>query len=182
MEPVSSSSCPRVELSVLLTREEYSAFFVQMKQMERHKTVSFFPILGEILTVLGLLGLVLHQFFPMSVGLAVCLLIVGILLVAFYGMFLTVLDRGTAARDYEEKEDLRTVNQYIFTPDAVTIQNSRIQGTMPLGLATNFRETSTALQLSFGREIHMVVPKRLLSEEQLQLLRDWIRQAHAGHA
>ena len=63
---------------------------------------------------------------------------------------------------------------YRFTPDGVEIRNGRIEGTLPRAQVTSAAETQSLFSIAFGREVRILIPKRLLGEEECLRLRDWL--------
>lgn len=82
---------------------------------------------------------------------------------------------------------------YRFTPDGVEIRNGRIEGTLPRAQVTSAAETQSLFSIAFGREVRILIPKRLLGGGRmpaaagLALLREergiiWIRHIHSPGA
>ena len=136
-----------VALSVLLTKEEYMQFSVRLQRQGRAGGLSFFTVLGGVLAILGL---------------------------CYDGLVAPIFWRGAAAREYEEKEDLHTANQYVFTPDCLEVHNSRMEARLPLTMVTDWRRTGEGLWVSFGRECSALVPARLLDEGQAARITGWL--------
>lgn len=164
-------------ISVLLTREEYMALAVQLYRRKREKGLSVFAVLGGVLAILGMAGLFFGQWISLSPYTAGILLLFGAFLLCYDGAVAPVLVRGAAAREYEEKDDLRMTNQYRLSPESVQVSNSRIEGTFPLRLMSSWISTADGFCLSFGRECHVWIPHRLLTGEQSGLLRRWLEEA-----
>lgn len=81
-----------------------------------------------------------------------------------------MLLRAQAARIYEEQPEVRQATQYLFYQDAVEIHSSRENGKIPLQCLTEWTQSESFLALYFGREITVVLPKRVLQREQIQQL------------
>lgn len=160
----------RVALSVLVTREEYMAFTVQLQKKLRSQRPRLTEACGAVLIAAGIAGIFFGHLISLVPSASVCLLLMGAFLACFNGLLAPILDRAAAAREYDEKEDIRLANVYTFSDTAVDIRNGRIEGTLPLKLATRVIETADLISLSFGRECHVVVPKRLLTTQQRETL------------
>jgi hypothetical protein len=107
----------------------------------------------------------------------------GVFLMIYEGIIAPILDKGAAAREYEEKEELRTANVYEFGPGFIKIRNSRMEGKLPLSLVTSWAKTAGGLSVSFGRECHVLIPTRLLDEGQWSAIQEWLAAAPvSGHA
>lgn len=162
-----------IALSVLMTREEYMQLTVQIHRL-RAGGPSFFTLAGGILAILSIAGLFFGHYIALSRFSAGCLLLFGVFLMCYEGIVAPILDKGAAAREYEEKEELRTANVYEFGPGFIQIRNSRMEGRLPLSMATSWVKTAGGLSVSFGRECHVLVPARLLDEGQWNTIRDWL--------
>ena len=173
---------PQLSLSVLVTREEYMAFNAQLQRSQRSGRVSLLSATGAVLTAAGIAGLFFGGNISLAPAVAVCVLLFGLFLACFNSLVAPLLDKAAAAREYDEKEDLRLSNVYVFTEAAVEIRNGRMEGSRPLRLATGWMETADLFSLSFGRECHIVVPKRLLNEGQMNGLRQLLKTSGSPSA
>ena len=88
-----------------------------------------------------------------------------------------MIDRGAAAREYDEREELRMATAYVFTADQVRVENGRVKGNLPLSLVTSFARTPEQISFRFGRELSFVIPARLLSEEQAAFIENALARA-----
>ena len=163
-----------VALSVLLTKEEYMQFSVRMQRQGRAGGLSFFTVLGGVLAILGLGGFFFGSRISLSPFTAGILFLFGLFLLCYDGLVAPIFWRGAAAREYEEKEDLHTANQYVFTPDCLEVHNSRMEARLPLTMVTDWRRTGVGLWVSFGRECSALVPARLLDEGQAARITGWL--------
>lgn len=161
---------PLVTLSVLVTREEYSKAFAELRRKERNRLAPMITISGAILMILGIAGSFFGSRISLSFSAAFCLILLGIFLVCYDGFFAPLFDSAEAAREYDEKEDLQFATTYSFMDDSVIVNNGRISGELPLGYITRWNETPALIAFSYGREFSFAIPKRLLSAEQIQLL------------
>lgn len=166
-----------IPLSVLLTREEYSAFVAQKRRIQRRGRFPVAMYLGDLLVVAALAGLFFGEPLGFSAAAAGCLLVIGAFLVVYDIAIAPMLDKWTAAREYDGKESLRTVGVYTFTETTVTLRNNRVEGTLPLAQMTGWLQTPEFFTLSFGREMTLFLPKRLLDEGQCATLTQWFTAA-----
>ena len=171
---------PRITLSVLVTREEYSEAAANEKRKQRRHTAPFITGAGAVLMILGIAGLFFGRSISLSASAAVCLILAGLFLACYDGLIASVLDRAAAAREFDEKEDLHFATTYLFSEDRVAVQNGRIQGELPLSVITRWSETPALFTLAAGRELHMSIPKRLLTPEQDKELRRILEAAAGG--
>lgn len=93
-------------------------------------------------------------------------MLLGLFLACFDGLIAPMLDRAAAAREYDEKEELRLANQITFAGDSVTVKNGRMEGVLPLRMLTRWQRSADLYSLSFGRECHVMLPRRLMDQEQ----------------
>ena len=162
----------QIELSVLMTQDDYAAFLVQKRRMQRGRRFQTALYVGELLVVAAAAGLFFGDRIGMSAASAVCLLAAGIALIAYDYVIAPWLDRLTAVRDYAEKENLR--------PACLYLRGGRTEGTLPFAFLTEWMQTPDYFTLSFGRETAMFIPKRLLSQEECSQLENWLRASNKG--
>lgn len=172
---------PRIILSVLVTREEYSKASAEFQRKERSHVTPIITAAGAILFILGIAGAFFGKFISLSFSAAFCLILLGVFLVCYNGFFAPLLDSAAAAREYDEKEDLHFVTNYQFTDDSVIVSNGRVKGDLPLDLITKWSETPALIIFAYGRELSFAVPKRLLTPEQNELLQKLLLK-NAEHA
>lgn len=170
----------QIELSVLMTQEDYMAFLVQKRRMQRGRKFQTALYVGGLLAVAAIAGFFFGDSIGMSAASAAGLLLVAVVLMVFDAAIAPLFDRITAARDYAEKESLRTACLYRFTENEVYLRGGRIEGTLPLGFMTGWMHTPDYFTLSFGRETSLFIPKRLLGQEQCSQLEKWLRTADTG--
>lgn len=163
---------PSVSLSVLLIKEDYIRYTAQLRRQMRQGHVPLLTCCGAVLCVLGLAGVFFGSYISLTMAPALGLVLAGAFLLCYDGLFAPMLDRASAAREFEEKPELRMAGTYVFTPDEVEIRTSGLEGRVPLKLATHWSETPSLFSVSFGREIQIILPKRLLKEEDIAFLRD----------
>lgn len=167
-------------LSVLITREDYLEYAAQLRREQRRGHLPYLTGGGALLGILGLAGLFFGQAVSLAPSVAMGLLLVGIFLIGYDGFFAPFLDKGAAAREFEEKPELGLAGTYRFTDSGVEIRNGSIEGTLPRGQMTSTAETESLFCLSFGRVVRILIPKRLLGEEEAQWLRDWTAAGEKG--
>lgn len=161
-----------LSVSVLLIKEDYIQYTAQLRRQQRQGHVPLLTCAGAVLCVLGLAGVFFGNLISLAMPLALGLVLVGAFLLCYDGLFAPILDRGTAAREFEEKPELRTAGTYIFTQKQVEIRSAGLEGRIPLSLVTRWNETPSLISFSFGREIQIILPKRLLNEEDIVFLRE----------
>ena len=157
--PVHGGDDDVLSLCVLITREDYLQYAAQLRREQRRGHLPFITGGGAVLVFLGL---------------AAGMLLVGAFLIGYDGLFAPLLDKGAAAREFDEKPELGMAGTYRFTPDGVEIRNGRIEGTLPRAQVTSAAETQSLFSIAFGREVRILIPKRLLGEEECLRLRDWL--------
>jgi hypothetical protein len=160
----------QLSLSVLITRDEYSSVVAQQRRKERKRFLPFLIVIGAILIILGLAGAFFGALISISVSTAAWLLLLGLFLVCYDGLFAPLFDSGAAAREFDEKEELRLANKYVFTQEKVTISNGRIEARLPLLKISKWTVTPSVYTIDYGKEIHITIPKRLLTTEQSGIL------------
>ncbi|MDD2418301.1 MAG: hypothetical protein PHR24_02825 [Oscillospiraceae bacterium] len=169
-----------LSLSVLVTREEYSAAVAISKRKHRRKTARVTMGFGSWLIICGVAGLFFGSYILLAPPAAICLVLAGLFLLCYDGLLAPIIDRAAAAREYEEKEDLHFATTYYFYDDRVAVHNGRFQGELPLSILTEWGETSALFGLEVGRELSMAIPKRLLDTQQEERLRSILEAAAGG--
>lgn len=165
-----------ISLSVLITREEYMAFVADSQRQMRHQRLPLSKGAGAVLSILGMVGLFFGRHISLSPAAAICLLLLGVVLLCYDDVLAPLFDRAAAAREYEEKQDLRMANQYRFSAESVQIQNARMTGELPLNQMTDWSQTQTLIRLSFGREVRLLLPKRVLDDTTCATICHWLEQ------
>ncbi len=161
-------------LSVLITREDYMQYAAQLRREQRRGHLPLITGGGALLGALGLAGLFFGSWISLAPSGAAGLLLVGIFLIGYDGIFAPLFDKGAAAREFDEKPELGMAGTYRFTTDGVDIRSGGLEGTLPRALMTRSAETESFFNLVFGREVRIWIPKRLLSDEETRQLRAWI--------
>ena len=188
--PVHGGDDDVLSLCVLITREDYLQYAAQLRREQRRGHLPFITGGGAVLVFLGLAGLFFGSAISLAPSVAAGMLLVGAFLIGYDGLFAPLLDKGAAAREFDEKPELGMAGTYRFTPDGVEIRNGRIEGTLPRAQVTSAAETQSLFSIAFGREVRILIPKRLLGEGRmpaaagLALLREergiiWIRHIHS---
>lgn len=152
--------------SVLLTKDEYMQTTARIQQEARSRNLPLPTAVGALLTAMGIAGLFFGDAISLSPFAAGCLVLLGLFFVCFDGLIAPMLDRAAAAREYDEKDELRMANLYTFEGDSVHVKNGRMEGKLPLRLATRWQRSADLYSLSFGRECHVMIPRRLMNEDQ----------------
>lgn len=158
-------------LSVLVTREEYCAATADTKRCQRRRLAVWLTVLGFVFAALGFAGLFFGRSISLSPSAALCLVVLGVFFVLFDGLIAPLTDKAAAARDYDIKDDLHYATKLVFDEEAVSVENSRMQGRIPLSRLSRWSETAAVFTLSVGREVHFAIPKRLLNAQQTEELR-----------
>lgn len=174
-----------LKLSVLLVREEYMNAMAAIKRKRRRQLPPVMPVMGYILSILGFAGLLFGRTVSLAPSVALVMILFGLFLIVYELVFQPILDRGAAAQEYNEKEDIRLSNIYVFSTQicggrpetTVEIRNSRIEARLPLSAMTEWSKTSDIYSITFGRECRILIPKRLLNEENIHLLEDMLQSA-----
>jgi hypothetical protein len=161
----------QITISVLVTKDEYIQAEAIIKQKLRSKFAPIITISGIVFVVLGIAGLFFGRLISLSPPAAGCFVTIGIFLALFDNFIGPILNRAAAAREYLEKEDLHFATSYVFSGDRVKISNGRIKGEFPVSMITRWTETPALFNMSVGRELNMTIPKRMLSDCEINNLR-----------
>lgn len=164
-------SSEELVLSVLVTREEYSEGAAQPVDGATRVLVT---LAGAVLCALGLAGLIFGRAISLASPVALLILLGGALCLAYPYVIAPVLHRAAAARDFDACESYRLATQYRIGHDHIVLSNTRVQGTLPLDAVTQWRQTSELFVLDVGQELRLVLPKRLLNEEESRRLTGWL--------
>lgn len=151
-------------ISILLTREEYAAAAAATTRRDGLLTAA-----GALLAAMGVLCRTFFDGFPLAA--AWSLLLLGLLLAVSEWVLIPSLTRLNAAARYEQQEMLRQSVTATFSEEAVTVETARVSGTLPFSQLTATVETPALFQFTFGAELTLRVPHRLLTEEQITFLR-----------
>ena len=163
-----------LSLSVLVTREEYCEAAAEYRRTAGKQQSAMLYIAGAVLVLLGIAGAFFGQFISLSFSAAFSLIILGVFLVCYDGVFAPLFSSAAAAREYDENEDLRYATTYRFSVDSVEVKNGRMEGTLPMSALSSWKETGNLFLLTFGRECQFAIPKRLLDPGQVETLRAWL--------
>ena len=153
--------------NVLITKEEYIEFY-RLQQLEN--TESTATLLYVFAAVCVMAGVVLGTKL-LGAG-AVAL---GVLCFCLAAFLRPMLFRMQAAGLYEDQPQLRQSSRYVFYEDAVQIETARESGRLPLQNLTRWAKTERFLELTFSRQITLVLPLRLLTQQQIQILTDRLK-------
>ncbi|HIZ19462.1 MAG TPA: YcxB family protein [Firmicutes bacterium] len=157
--------------SVLVTREEYCQAAAQYRRSAGKRQGVVLYAAGGILTLLGAAGVLFGSAISLSVSASLCLMVIGVFLACYNGVFAPLFSSAAAAREYDENEDLRYAASYRFLDDAVEVKNGRMEGALPLSALSGWAETPTLFLMTFGREGRFAIPKRLMAPGQEEALR-----------
>lgn len=161
--------------NVLITKEEYTAFFLQQQQSVTKSTDRVLITVGLIGLFLGALG----SFFGKQVGLPTSLiggvLAGGVLCLLFCTVVRPMTVRAKAMRIYEDQPEIRQTAAYVFTEDAVQVRTSRQNGTVSLKNLTAWIQEDRFLVLYFGRELTILLPTRVMMDPQIRQLTDKLK-------
>ncbi len=166
MEPI-----PDLSLSVLVTREEYSEAAAQHRRAAGKRQGAVFYAVGAVLAALGIAGAFFGSYISLSFSAAFSVIVLGVFLACYNGVFAPLFSSAAAAREYDRNEDLRFATTYRFLADAVQVKNGRMEGTLPFSALSDWTETPSLFLLTFGRECRFAIPKRLMDGGQAEQLR-----------
>ncbi len=161
-----------IKLSVLVTREEYCEAVAHEKKKSRRHIVPLFNVISAVLIILGFAGLFFGENILMSPPAALCLVLSGLIAACYDGVFAPVFDKAAAAREFNEKPDLHYATTYTFKDDLIVIKNEWVQGQILISQLTRWSETPTLFIMVVGRDLSISIPKRLLTPEQQNKLRN----------
>lgn len=166
-----------IAVSVLLTKEEYMQFSAVLGRAMRARRLPLLTGCGALLCVTAVAGLFFGSLIGLTSGAALCLLLAGVFLLCYDGLIAPAADKAAAARDYEEKDELRMCNVYRISDTSVFIQNARCEGTLPLAAVTHWQQAGDWFAIFWGIECSVLLPKRLLSEEEEACIEQRLRTA-----
>lgn len=115
--PVHGGDDDVLSLCVLITREDYLQYAAQLRREQRRGHLPFITGGGAVLVFLGLAGLFFGSAISLAPSVAAGMLLVGAFLIGYDGLFAPLLDKGAAAREFDEKPELGMAGTYRFTPD-----------------------------------------------------------------
>lgn len=155
-----------LSLSVLVTREEYVAFSLHREQRHRRGQLPLSFIFGVVLCAAGACGVFFGRGLSLSVGSAACLFALGLFFGGYDSLIAPFFVKTAAAAAFDRRSDLGMASVYRFTSDAVQVENARLTGTLPLAAMTSWTQDVDLIALYFGRELTVLIPRRLLTDEQ----------------
>lgn len=161
-----------LSLSVLLTREDYMTYREQKRRQTGAGRLPLWTAAGTVVAVLGMVGLFFGRRISLSPTSSVCLILLGIFLMAYETAVAPMLEKARAVAAFEEKEELRSSAIYTITPTEITVRGARLNGTLPLSGITERLETPDLFALAFGRELQVILPKRLVGEDECRRIRE----------
>ena len=158
-------------VSVLVTREEYSAAAAHMRR--RKYADGFSPALlgGTMLGILAVVGMFFGEGIGFTLPSAICLLAAGVFLLCYDMIFAPMIAGVSAAREYDERTDLKMAGYYEFYTDKIVVRTGYVTGTLPLDRMTVCSEMPSMFLIRFGSEFLFAVPKRLLEDGQDETMR-----------
>lgn len=160
-------------LSILLTKEDY----VQ-SETANGRRIGPLTATGAVLAVAGALLFRFVADLPAVFTGGVAML--GLLLMLCDLVFLPMYARVAAAARFERQDILRQAIAVTFEADAVTVETARLSGRLPRALLTDTTQTPDIFVFTFGAELTLRVPKRLLTAAQAAALEEW-RNTAAPH-
>ncbi|MDD3692837.1 MAG: YcxB family protein [Oscillospiraceae bacterium] len=169
-----------IKLSVLVTREEYCEAVAHEKRKSRRHIVPLFNVISAVLIILGFAGLFFGDNISLSPAAAFCLILSGLVAACYDGIFAPVFDKAAAAREFNEKPDLHYATTYTIKDDLIVIKNEWVQGKISISQLTRWSETPTLFIMAVGRELSISIPKRLLTPEQQNKLRQILHTDSGG--
>lgn len=149
-------------LNILLTEEEYVNDVA--RECQRITVASPLALLAALIGMLGRIG----DWFGLRTSLG--FLSLGLVLAVYDLWFRKMFAKSSAQSAYQRRRELRQTVSVTFTDEGIRAENASISGLLPYELAM-VTETPQLLVYQFGEEWTLRVPIRLLSEEQLTLLR-----------
>ncbi|MBR7092477.1 MAG: YcxB family protein [Clostridia bacterium] len=154
---------PVCQCSVLLTKEEFTAFREENWRAE-HSLAAL--IGGGALLLLGAGGWLASGQLALSPLLTGSMAALGLLWIAQDRILRPLLVRSRAAAAFDRQPEWSGSAQYVFYPDRVQLRTARETGEIPLSALTAWRESKTMLALFFGRELTVLLPRRLLTPQE----------------
>lgn len=156
--------------SVLITRAEFVACrLMQQRRMNGGRAAA--ERIGALLLIVGgVAGIVLGGQRGLSPWLTGGVLALGVMWLLLQAVFWPMLLRARAAGEYEQYPENRQAEQFVFYEDGVQVHTSREEGVVPWSALTGWLDDETFLVLYFGRELTIVLPRRVLDATQEQAL------------
>jgi len=151
-----------ISVSVKCTREEYMDFCVN-----RHPSMLWLSGIGLVVLAMGAMLVVMDGGISQS---SLLLLFGGVIVMLLSPLILPMLRKGEAARRYDASDTLKTAMTLIFDDTAVTVNSMALEGTLPYDALTDVIQTNAMLAFVFGKECQLCIPKRVLTEDELETL------------
>lgn len=158
-----------ISVSVLLTEADYMPYIEQLRREQRSRYRNVLRFGGGALLLIGAVGLLLSERRTAAFMLAVAAL--GLLILLYDSVLAPILDRTAALTAFHERDSLRMSSLYTFEQDHVRVRTAFAEGTLPYTQLTACTETEGLFAFAFGREMRLLIPKRLLSETDKMGLR-----------
>ena len=127
--------------------------------------------------ILGLAGWFVGDNIGLMPQAAGCIVLFGLFFVLYRTLIAPVMARMEGATVYDEKKDLQSASIFRFGETGISVQNGFMEGLLPYPAMTAFINTRELMGLEFGREAQVIVPKKLLTEQQI----GWIIQTVRDH-
>lgn len=160
-------------VSYLMSLEDYRGYCL-WRQTKRHA-----PLLQRLAPVccpLLLVWMLLSVWAKGKVDLPmVSIFLVWIVLIVLFKdyLFPALVSYG-AKREYESVREQLESKTVIISEDSLTVKTAYGEGTYPLSMLYQIEETKTLFVLQFGESQCEVLPKRVLSEQEiLSLRKEW---------
>lgn len=155
--------------------QPFSLSFLPVKEdhvtdaMRTARAVGWLTPAGLLLAVVGVAAQLFLEGFPAAAGVGLWLL--GLLLTIYDLLLSPQLARLNAMAQFEQQETLRQAVAVTFDTESLSVETARVSGTLPYSLLTAATETPTLFVFTFGAELTLRVPRRLLNEQQTAALR-----------
>ena len=163
-------------VSVLVTREEYGAAASHMRRCKYKDGFSPALLGGMMLGILAVVGMFFGDGIGFTLPSAVCLLAAGLFLLCYDMIFAPMIAGVSAAREYDDRTDLKMAGYYEFYDDKIVVRNGYAAGTLPLEQMTVWSEMPSMFLIRFGSDFLFAVPKRLLEDGQDEMLRKMLQK------
>ena len=167
-----------ISVSVLLTEEDYMPYVEQLRREQRGGYRGFFRIVGGVLLAVGAAGLFFGA--QRTAALMLTVMMLGFLVLLYDTVLAPVIDRTAALTAFRERDSLRMSSLYTFEREGVRVRTAFAEGTLPYTQLTECTETDGLFAFTFGREMRLLIPKRLLNEAAAMGLRQIKDRREAG--
>ncbi len=164
-----------VSVSVKCTREEYLNFCVARVGKP------WFP--GVVGVVMIVMSGVLQAVSDYDITAPMMLLMVcGIMALLFSPLFLVFWHKSEAAKRYDHADSLKQAVTLTMNKDCLNVRTSCHDGILPLSLVTAIDETGDAFGITFGKELELCIPKRVLTDEELMCVKAILHKVKKDNA